>query len=904
MTEKSICPCEGFTHPVTISNLPGQDTLSYRVGDFASFRQALLMSLQDDQGNSIEAELTHANWSPTKGDLALQMVEWWAYLADILTFYNERIANEAYLRTADLPESVQRLIRLLGYRPRPGIGAQGSVAALLTNAVPLTLPQGFQIQSKPGPGKQPQIFELDSKTSVKFPDVVEADLPPSKQLLSGKSILLKGTITTVKAGDRLLLLEKGWNASTSNYALATVQQVEPEKDPRGKPNTRITFVNPPDLPSSALATSYRLLQSKQVTHLWQYPATTVITADQAHLESLTRTIAIGDPVLFEIPSDKISLMEVVNLLVSLLTSATALQLLEPPATVDNITTSLAFLTSYYSYFQSLRYSNPPVHNDLMIQQLESQILQAVVTQFPFLSNLLEECVASKLVSVTSYTEVLWYANPDDASKPYEQPVSTIANPKIAIPILHTLLKLKSTSEKFSLSQLNSEKDVVQIHYDFQEVGELIGTPAATAIGTSTAKPDELQLTLLAVDPNKFPSGTNQSILLEDAKGQGIAAQGDVAVDQKSIQLTITASPPALSALTPPLRVLFNPLPVSRGQTVTSEILGSGDASLAGQEFVLKKSPLTYLLSGTSTSGRNYTSTLRVWVNGVEWQEMPSFYEQSATARIFVTREDANQCTHVQFGDGINGARLPSGINNVTARYRYGCGAEALAAGSLNVILKPYPGLKAIRNPVAVGGGSDPDPAEQIRRYAPQSVLTFERAVSGDDYETIAAQTPGVTRAKAYWTWDTEHQCTLVKIYVGDDDSAVKSAQVALAGAVDPNRPVKVKKATAIPLQLVLTLKLDSAYLPDPVLAVVREALLNAKTGLLGTAAIRVGRAIYRSQIYRTCCLVPGVLAVTKLQFWTDKGSGFNLETSYRYDPGEGGFYQLSADDLKLAWEVG
>ena len=27
----------------------------------------------------------------------VQMVEWWAYLADILTFYNERIANEAYL---------------------------------------------------------------------------------------------------------------------------------------------------------------------------------------------------------------------------------------------------------------------------------------------------------------------------------------------------------------------------------------------------------------------------------------------------------------------------------------------------------------------------------------------------------------------------------------------------------------------------------------------------------------------------------------------------------------------------------------------------------------------------------------------------------------------------------------
>ena len=69
-------------------------------------------------------------------------------------------------------------------------------------------------------------------------------------------------------------------------------------------------------------------------------------------------------------------------------------------------------------------------------------------------------------------------------------------------------------------------------------------------------------------------------------------------------------------------------------------------------------------------------------------------------------------------------------------------------GTLTTILRPQPGLSAIRNPVAPGGGADPDPPEQIRRYAPRSVLTFGRAVSGDDYETIAAQTPGVRRARA------------------------------------------------------------------------------------------------------------------------------------------------------------
>src|SRR5205814_796643 len=92
------------------------------------------------------------------------------------------------------------------------------------------------------------------------------------------------------------------------------------------------------------------------------------------------------------------------------------------------------------------------------------------------------------------------------------------------------------------------------------------------------------------------------------------------------------------ALRPPFRLLFDRVPVSRGETVTVEVLGSGDASAAGQEFVLKKSPLTYL-AGESASGTGYRSTLRVWVDGVEWTEVRSFYGQSAKATIFVTRED-------------------------------------------------------------------------------------------------------------------------------------------------------------------------------------------------------------------------------------------------------------------------
>src|SRR5262249_52195827 len=155
----------------------------------------------------------------------------------------------------------------------------------------------------------------------------------------------------------------------------------------------------------------------------------------------------------------------------------------------------------------------------------------------------------------------------------------------------------------------------------------------------------------------------------------------------------------------------------------------------------------------------------------------------------------------------------SGVNNVTAAYRYGSGAESPEAGTLTVILKPQPKLKAIRNPVAAGGGADPDPPEQIQRYAPRSVLTFCRAVSADDYETIAAQAPGVARARSYWTFDAQQQRTVVKVFVGDDENAKSSAKLALAAAADPNRPVVVEKATLIPIKLSLSLRIDFRRIP-------------------------------------------------------------------------------------------
>ena len=809
------CPCEAFVFPQVIFNAPEQTVIQYRVGDFVTFRHAMLLSRP--------GEIELVNWRPgAQGDLAVQMVEWWAYLADILTFYNERIASQDYLLTADLPESVNHLIRILGYRPRPGIGATGTLAAAATGSKTFTLPQGFPIKSKATPGIAPQIFELDSATLVQPPGVVAAN-PVVGALLGadGQSVLVQGVVQSVKSGDQLVLMAADWKGvdATGNpdprYAAAIAQSAAAEKDPRGNANTRITFTAAPNLPAGATASAYRLLRSTQNTVVWQFPAPHVIQSNQVDLSSITRTIHPGDPVLFSIP---------------------------------------------------------------------------------------DAAPTMQLVSVISYQEAIWYADPP-GSDPSQPPGSP---PDIAIPIPHSHLGFQPALT--GISDSSSERSQTVVLFAWKDVGTLLPTPAATLTGTQLALGAPLPAALLPM--------TDQDVLIAGANGNGIQAQATAGVaTPSSVGLSNLVGDP--STVPAPLSLLYDLLPVSRGKTVSNEILGSGDATIiTGQEFTLKNSPLTYLPGASATSGTDYHSTLQVWVDGVQWTEVPSFYGQPSGARVFVTREDDQNVTHVQFGDGVNGARLPSGVNNVVASYRYGSGAQSPDAGSLNVILQPWPGLQSLLNPVAVGGGSDPDPPQKIRTLAPQSVLTFGRAISGSDYGVIAAQAPGVARARAYFSWNDAQQRNMVQVYVGDDVNAVASARLALSGADDPNRARLVTLATAIPISMSFQLMVDPSYITANVVAAVTAAITDPNAGLVGASVVQIGQSIYQSQVFAACLAVPGAIAVHDLEIQQKHrfhplfrrlptpGSKGCCQCDFRFDPGQGGFFQLAPADLTITPEVG
>ena len=152
---------EPLNFPKRINNRPGLSHIDYRIGTYSDFREALLRKLNADP---VLAPWTHRE----ADDPGIALLEGASILGDILTFYQELYANEAYLRTAQWRESISDLVRLLGYRLSPGLGGKATFAFEVKGAKPVVIPAGFPLQAQVEGLEQPADFEA-TKEHLAYP---------------------------------------------------------------------------------------------------------------------------------------------------------------------------------------------------------------------------------------------------------------------------------------------------------------------------------------------------------------------------------------------------------------------------------------------------------------------------------------------------------------------------------------------------------------------------------------------------------------------------------------------------------------------------------------------------------------------------------------------------------------
>ncbi len=255
--------------PQTEANPPGMSALKYRVGTYATFYESMLARLSTltlnipSMDGSAATQISPLKQLTTRepSDPSIALLDAWAVVADVLTFYQERIANEGYLATATEHRSMLELARLVNYTLRPGVSASVYLAFTVQTGFSGTIPAGTRAQSMPGSGQMPQFFETSADLAVSdawndlqprltrpqnitAPDLIGAEAG------SLHALIFQGLTTNLKIGDGIIIV------AGTTAALRLVDSITPQPATQSTQVCLRAVAEGSVLPMAALAQRY------------------------------------------------------------------------------------------------------------------------------------------------------------------------------------------------------------------------------------------------------------------------------------------------------------------------------------------------------------------------------------------------------------------------------------------------------------------------------------------------------------------------------------------------------------------------------------------------------------------------------------------------------------------------
>jgi hypothetical protein len=263
------CPCDQLIFPPPQVIPAGLPALPRQIASFPEFREAMLAR--------ILSEPALVQWRARRSDdFGVMLLEMWAYVCDSISFYDEVIADESYVRTASLRPSLRKLVALLGYIPRPAVAAGVDLALLVEGRQPFVVPAGTQFRSGAFPGGAPQIFEVAADTRVHpflnrwvQERARRATLTPGPPYLADQSLFLADAKTNRLKAEQIVLVE-----DLADESLTQARIVKAVSDFTGQDGAKyksIQLDSPVPISGAASPDSVRLLAPAQTGTIWQNP---------------------------------------------------------------------------------------------------------------------------------------------------------------------------------------------------------------------------------------------------------------------------------------------------------------------------------------------------------------------------------------------------------------------------------------------------------------------------------------------------------------------------------------------------------------------------------------------------------------------------------------------------------
>jgi predicted phage baseplate assembly protein len=879
--DPTVCGCCEGTRvqtPHAIGNLPGLAAIAYRAGTWSRFRESILARLASADHPALAALASRDD-----DDFTIALADAFAVMADVLSFYQERIASEAFLRTSTERRSVLELARLIGYAPSPGVAAQTWLAFTLEEArgapaqaaTPVTIEAGTRVQSVPGPGELPQSFEVLAPIEARVERnamCVQTRVPQPIEF-GLTELYLAGSALQLAPGDVILIVgaERRRYPRSERWDVRVLSAVEPD-DRRGF--TRVAWREPlghvrPSVQPADPPVDVFVFRARAALFGHNAPAPSLFSSNGTNLSALVNTASTpwtwknfaGDGQVIDLDQQYPKIV--------------------PQSWIVLVSAAIrhrpSSLPGYVELYRAAQVSHPSR------------------TGFG---------LSGKITRITpdAFEHLGWYGLQDTLVLAQSEPLAMHERP-VRDPLYGDRVALAALAPGLAKGQalaLSGKRQHLRVVADAGPLWllradgtrialaaadrlALMATPTRTLGDGSVeqVEPAALMAALAARDaaPLTWTLADRDGVTGTLVAGAG-ALQLDAALDADAAIAEVALIATAADAvehdrdrtrlrLAARLRHCYdrdtvaingNVAAASHGESV-SEILGSGDAAADNQSFALKQAPLTRVIADTPAGSR---STLELRVGDNLWREVPALYGAPPTERVFVTQTQDDGTSFVRFGDGVEGARLPTGQQNLRASYRKGLGtAGNVAAGRLTTLLKRPLGVTAVTNPEAAAGGADAESLDTARSNAPLTVLTLERAVSLTDYEDFSAGFAGIAKAHAAWIGHGAARGVHVTV-AGPDGAAIGTGSTtwqglmdALRGYGDPLVPISVRSYRAARFRLAATVRVAADKVTADVLDAVRAALRAA----FAFAARDFGQTVSVDEVARVAHGVPGVEAI-------------------------------------------
>jgi hypothetical protein len=876
------CAGTSVQTPQGENNAAGLSAIAYRTGTWATFKESMLARLSSTDYPALANLKTRDD-----DDYSIALLDASAVVLDILTFYQERLANESYLRTATQRYSLTQLSRLIGYQPSPGVSASTYLAFTLSSApglptnldtTAITIPVGTTVQSVPAQGQTPQSFETSAAIFAK-PDWnalrVQTGVPwvPEHE---HTSVYLAGTSTQLNPGDAFLIVgdERLNDPTSQQWDVRIVSTVTPDT---ANQRTLITWLEPLgwhwSKPAKRNPVFYAL---RQKAALFGYNALNPSMLSPSAIAALAGDLTGTSPGPYEWDFGTVSETQTADCLIDL----------------DAVYTKVVPGGWVVLLLQGYELSRTP-SGDVSLYHVQSANsitrsdygLSAKITraQADFdatthaeVSGILGDCYASlRATSALAQSEALPVA---------EQPLDH--------PLYGTFLDLEVVRQDLvgvTAVAISGKRQKMVVN---KGVPELTFIPDDGTVDLPVRQGDTLTL-LQPPDVigkhGMIPSWARHikslPLLVADSSGRSgtvnarlsqftliTASSNDPNVQEFGVVADLQLIPWPFAHTRIVLKqklvncydrtvttVNANVGPATGGGSVT-ELLGSGAAATPNQAFTLKQSPMTYTQAATPTGG---TSSLEVTVNGAAWKGVPTLYAQSPNGQVFATVNQSSGGAVVQFGDGIEGATVPTGQNNIMANYRVGIGSAGnVGAGSITTLVDRPLGVSGVTNPTAATGGQNAQSVDDIRVNAPLSVKTLGRAVSITDYQNFAVTFAGISKASALWIPNGVNRGVFLTV-AGVDGASVANSQTlvnltnALIAYGNPQVSINVQSF----YESIFKLRAAIAYDPAYDMTAVNHAVTAALLSTYSFAPRNFGQGVSGDEVATLIQGVAGVIAV-------------------------------------------